>query len=332
VLVRAKFRTKKELTKLIRELNPLPNIPDCIQPLGPALPRSPMNPTWEQYVTALSPQVRELPPAERPSAWANDAAEVLVTDGCPKDDEALPVGPVPSDLPPVTGPQHFQIQFAAVEEHVQLVERAKALLSRQRPGVTLGELHLEAMRLLVAALEKKKFAVTETPRQRGDATKVNETEAPRRRGDANEVNEPETETIRQRGATTEVNQTKAPRRRGATTEVNEPEAEAPRRRRERSRYIPAEVRREVYQRDGAQCTYVDGRGHRCRETHYLEFHHLQPFARSGASVTSNLTLRCAAHNALAAEQDFGPTHMARQRGSMAHQSLAAFRHGDASRR
>jgi hypothetical protein len=94
---------------VIRELNPLPDIPDCIQPLGPALPRSPMNPTWEQYVAALSPQVRELPPAERPSAWANDGGETLVAEGCSNDDDALPVGPVPSDLPPVTGPQHFQI-------------------------------------------------------------------------------------------------------------------------------------------------------------------------------------------------------------------------------
>jgi predicted transcriptional regulator len=34
VLGRAKFRTKKELGKLVRELNPLPGVPDCIEPLG----------------------------------------------------------------------------------------------------------------------------------------------------------------------------------------------------------------------------------------------------------------------------------------------------------
>src|SRR4051812_38592957 len=38
VLGRAKFRTKKELTKLVRELNPLPQVPDNIEPLGPVLP------------------------------------------------------------------------------------------------------------------------------------------------------------------------------------------------------------------------------------------------------------------------------------------------------
>jgi hypothetical protein len=37
----------------------------------------------------------------------------------------------------------------------------------------------------------------------------------------------------------------------------------------------------------------------------LELHHLQPFAKGGLHQASNLALRCAAHNRLAAEQDFG---------------------------
>src|SRR5882762_4876901 len=36
VLGRAKFRTKKELAKLVRDLNPLPQVPDRMEPLGPA--------------------------------------------------------------------------------------------------------------------------------------------------------------------------------------------------------------------------------------------------------------------------------------------------------
>src|SRR6187397_2642221 len=50
VLARAKFRTKKELARLVRELNPLPEVPDLIEPLGPTLRRAPRNPTWEEYV------------------------------------------------------------------------------------------------------------------------------------------------------------------------------------------------------------------------------------------------------------------------------------------
>jgi hypothetical protein len=58
------------------------------------------------------------------------------------------------------------MRFTTSEEHVQLVERAKALLARSKPSVTLGELHLKALQLLVASLEKQKFAVTDRPRKR----------------------------------------------------------------------------------------------------------------------------------------------------------------------
>jgi hypothetical protein len=79
----------------------------------------------------------------------------------------------------------------------------------------------------------------------------------------------------------------------------------PRAARRRSRYIPAAVRREVFERDAARCTFVDSTGQRCRERYCLELHHLQAFAQGGEHHSSNLTLRCRAHNALAAEEDFG---------------------------
>jgi len=75
--------------------------------------------------------------------------------------------------------------------------------------------------------------------------------------------------------------------------------------RRRGRHIPAAVRRTIATRDGELCTYVDATGRRCPETHLLEFHHLVPFAHDGAHASSNLTLRRRAHNALAAEHDFG---------------------------
>ncbi|MEO8180878.1 MAG: HNH endonuclease signature motif containing protein [Deltaproteobacteria bacterium] len=65
------------------------------------------------------------------------------------------------------------------------------------------------------------------------------------------------------------------------------------------------MRRNVWQRDAARCTYVDARGQRCREQAGLEFHHQHPHARGGPSSLENITLRCRSHNALAAEQDFG---------------------------
>jgi hypothetical protein len=303
VLARAKFRTKKELARLVRELNPLPEVPDLIEPLGLTLKLATQNPSWEMYVQSLCPPVRELVAGERPRDWANDGfpgsdgVEADVNDSTIAEPspaaparELLP--PAPAELPPVTGPQQYQMQFSTTEEHVHLVERAKALLAREQPGAALGELHVQAMRLLVASLEKKKFAVTGRP---GKPTKLAPTEQ-------------EQKLLNESAA-------------GASQPEPSHDASPPRRR--VSRHVPAAERREVFRRDGGRCSYVDSRGERCCETRYLELHHLKPFARGGATLASNLTLRCSAHNALAAEEDFGREHMAQKRDSLGHESWAS---------
>lgn len=71
-----------------------------------------------------------------------------------------------------------------------------------------------------------------------------------------------------------------------------------------TRHIPAAVRREVWRRDGGRCAFRGDRG-RCRETGFLEFHHVVPYAKGGATTTANLELRCRAHNVYEAEQHFG---------------------------
>jgi hypothetical protein len=72
-----------------------------------------------------------------------------------------------------------------------------------------------------------------------------------------------------------------------------------------SRHVPAAVRRAVWARDGGQCAFVGNEG-RCRETGFLEFHHVVPYAAGGESSVENLELRCRAHNAYEAETYFGP--------------------------
>jgi 5-methylcytosine-specific restriction endonuclease McrA len=84
-----------------------------------------------------------------------------------------------------------------------------------------------------------------------------------------------------------------------------------------SRHISAEVRRTVWPRDGAQCKFEGPHG-QCRETGFLEFHHVVPYAAGGTTTADNLELRCAAHNRYEAEQFFGrafPMFVKEQRGS-----------------
>ena len=78
-----------------------------------------------------------------------------------------------------------------------------------------------------------------------------------------------------------------------------------------SRHIPAAMRREVYERDGGRCTFQDPlTGRRCGTRHLLTFEHIQPYARGGEHAVEAMTLLCAAHNRLAADQVFGRDFMA----------------------
>jgi hypothetical protein len=73
VLARAKHRTKKELAKLVRTLDPLPEVPARIQALGP---EAPGRATWADYVASFNP-VRELTPGDRPREWVEAAPAEL---------------------------------------------------------------------------------------------------------------------------------------------------------------------------------------------------------------------------------------------------------------
>jgi len=68
-----------------------------------------------------------------------------------------------------------------------------------------------------------------------------------------------------------------------------------------SRHIPAEVRRNVWARDGGRCAFVVHSGHRCTERAFLEFHHVIPYGAGGQATVDNIQLRCRAHNGYEAE-------------------------------
>jgi hypothetical protein len=71
-----------------------------------------------------------------------------------------------------------------------------------------------------------------------------------------------------------------------------------------TRHMPAAVRRAVWERDAGRCAFVGNAG-RCRETGFLEFHHVEPYAVGGEATVGNVELRCRAHNAYEARLFFG---------------------------
>lgn len=81
------------------------------------------------------------------------------------------------------------------------------------------------------------------------------------------------------------------------------------------RHIPAQVKREVWERDRGRCTFVSASGTRCQCATRLEYDHIEPVACGGQSTTVNIRLRCRAHNQLEAERRFGKGFMERKRGA-----------------
>ncbi|MEZ4225418.1 MAG: hypothetical protein R3B13_30985 [Polyangiaceae bacterium] len=68
-------------------------------------------------------------------------------------------------------------------------------------------------------------------------------------------------------------------------------------------------KREVYERDAGQCTYVSPAGVHCTARAYLNFDHIKERANGGGGSADNGRLLCAAHNQMRARQTFGDAFM-----------------------
>jgi len=74
----------------------------------------------------------------------------------------------------------------------------------------------------------------------------------------------------------------------------------------RGRHIPADVKRQVAERDSERCAWVGADGHRCTETAFLEFDHVRPKALGGTGASAEeVQLLCRNHNRRAAEKSYG---------------------------
>ncbi len=80
-------------------------------------------------------------------------------------------------------------------------------------------------------------------------------------------------------------------------------------------YVPAELKRAVYERDEGRCTHRGPNGERCTETRFLHIDHIEPVARGGKSTLENLRLLCSEHNQQAADEVFGRAFMDAKRAA-----------------
>ncbi|HEY3254697.1 MAG TPA: hypothetical protein VGJ91_12140 [Polyangiaceae bacterium] len=178
----------------------------------------------------------------------------------------------------------FGVHFTADAEFRDLIERARALASHRLPNGDLAGL----MKLMAACFvrheEKRRFGFG--ARVRGTKTNTKPARTAER-------------------ATPPGGVAVAP----SATEPAAREASAVSGKK-RGRYLAVAVRREAHRRDGAQCAFVAADGRRCDARAWLEFDHVEPFARFGGSDHSNIRLLCKAHNLLHARVCFGALHVA----------------------
>jgi hypothetical protein len=175
----------------------------------------------------------------------------------------------PAVLEPLA-PDCYRVQFSASTVFYEKLRRAQNLLRHQIPSGNPAEVFERALTLLLEHLERTKLAATKRPRAK-------------RAGH--------------------------PRRRPESGAPDAPESGAPdgrEGRAVRTRYIPARVRRAVWERDGARCAFTSADGRRCGERGQMEFHHVEPHATGGRATVENISLRCRAHNGYEAELVFGP--------------------------
>jgi hypothetical protein len=228
LIAAATHRSKSEIELLLAERFPRQTVADRVEPI-PAAPLS---------LAAAQPA---------PGQVEGDAACNLT----------MP-GPAPGQVaerPRVTplSAEAFALQCTLDRAAHDDLHYAQSLMGHQPDARDLGKVVGRALRLLVMALEKRKFAATSKPR-RGQKQASSGT-----------------------------------------------------------RYIPADVKRAVWERDGGQCTFVSASGHRCEAQDRLEYDHREAFARGGEATVEGLQLRCRAHNQFTAAQTFGAGFMSRKR-------------------
>jgi hypothetical protein len=230
VIAAAQHKSKRDVELLIAAINPKPAAPATIRRVQAPPPTRQQVPATGCGCVATPtpvPQSRPEPEPAAPASAVRSALNVLTVDS-------------------------YKLQVTISRDTYEKLRRAQDLLRHANPSGDLATLLDRAVSLLLADLERRRYAATPAPRASATGTS-------------------------------------------------------------NGRYIPAAVRREVWQRDQGRCAFVGTIG-RCRETAFLEFHHVEPFADGGQATVANIQLRCKAHNLYEASLFFGGADCVREPG------------------
>ena len=291
LLLQAVHKSKRQVQKLLASLFPSPPVPDKVRKL-PGRRAEPGHGA-DAVTPAAEPLLKHRPTlaSAQPAAPAMKPAPAAAQ---PAAEPSVPRAPKRGGRSTPLSTDTYKIEFTAGEPLHEKLGQARELLRHRVPDGDLATVFERALDALLPRLRKERFAEVSNPRKPGkrSAERSPQNELPRHAcGEERtcEGSDPADEP--------------AP-----VTRTSSDTAGA-----KRSRHIPAEVKRQVAERDGHRCTYTDATGRRCQERGLVQFHHVHPFGKDGAHEVDNLTLRCRAHNAEAARHDYGEQVMERWR-------------------
>lgn len=244
LLAEVKGKSRRELETIVAGIAPHPGRPDFIQPYQ-ITPEA-----WMKSAGAVSSCILTEPDGKS-AEGAERSAPVVLESAEPREWQAV----IPISL------KRVRIGFDAAVVILQLLDRAKQVLSHKYPDGKIEDIMRDALELLLELKDpQRKFA-----RKSNEPRIINET------ADETELLEPRFLRAWKAG-----------------------------------RYIPAGVKRAVWQRDDGRCTFRFEEGNICGSKEGLEFDHVRPFAKGGRSESPrNVRLLCRMHNRMASEFVFG---------------------------
>jgi hypothetical protein len=302
ILDAARHQSKRAVEELLARLRPQPDVPTSLRRLP--IPRAAAAPASADVVAGhengRSPLLGQCGDdsqdarraARAPSTSPRDALDQARLGGLssvarnhvasgalhsgPEASRVVGATPPRAQIRPLS-PATYSLHVTMSAETCRKLRHAQELLRHAVPTGDPAEVIDRALTLLVAHLEQRKCAELRPTRTRKRASPASGVDAqPAVSGSRGEI----------------------PARRGSGSARASRQGQP-------SRYIPAAVRRAVWQRDHGQCTFV-GEGGRCTERAFLEFHHRVPFADGGAPTVENIALLCKVHNAYEADRIFAP--------------------------
>jgi 5-methylcytosine-specific restriction endonuclease McrA len=205
-------------------------------------------------------------------------------------------------------PDRYRLGVTVSTEFMADLEQVRAALSHKFPDGNFEQVVREAFKLVLER-DRKRKALTERPRKLAERPPAQ----PETSGDPGAPADSQSPIHAQAPSTPRPTvHSQAPVDSQAPVVASPAPAHSPTSV-ENGRYIPAAVKRAVWERDQARCTWPMGDGKVCGAMHRLELDHDIELALGGKTTIGNLRLLCKGHNLMKAERHLGRAFMAKFR-------------------